>query len=122
MFKKIILLTSLLILTACSVDAVKPTITNGLKTILQTKNDVQLTVIPDGDKEITIDGKTHVVKGETFKAVEDYLSANNKVEQAIIDLLDSQITDANIATIAYYADKYSVSVKDLLQTLTNSAE
>lgn len=122
MFKKIILLTSLLMLTACSVDAVKPTITNGLKTILQTKNDVQLTVIPDGDKEITIDGKTHVVKGETFKAVEDYLSANNKVEQAIIDLLDSQITDANIATIAYYADKYSVSVKDLLQTLTNSAE
>ena len=64
MFKKIILLTSLLMLTACSVDAVKPTITNGLKTILQTKNDVQLTVIPDGDKEITIDGKTHVVKGE----------------------------------------------------------
>ena len=122
MFKKIILLTSLLMLTACSVDAVKPTITNGLKTILQTKNDVQLTVIPDGDKEITIDGKTHVVKGETFKAVEDYLSANNKVEQAIIDLLDSQITDENIATIAYYADKYSVSVKDLLQTLTNSAE
>ena len=122
MFKKIILLTSLLMLTACSVDAVKPTITNGLKSILQTKNDIQLTVIPNGDKEITIDGKTHVVKGETFKAVEDYLSANNKVQQAIIDLLDSQITDENIATIAYYADKYSVSVKDLLQTLTNSAE
>ena len=126
MFQKILLLSiSLLLLTACSaysVDAVKPTITNGLKTILQTKNDVQLAVIPDGDKEITIDGKTHVVKGETFKAVEDYLSANNKVEQAIIDLLDSQITDENIATIAYYADKYSVPVKDLLQTLTKSAE
>ena len=123
MFKKIALLsTSLLILTACSIDAVKPTITNGLKTILQTKNDVQLTVIPDGDKEITINGKTHVVKGETFKAVEDYLSANNKAEQAIIDLLGSQITDENIATIAYYADKHSVSVKELLQTLTKSTE
>ena len=122
MFKKIILLTSLLMLTACSVDAVKPTITNGLKTILQTKNDIQLVVIPNGDKEITIDGKTHVVKGETFKAVEDYLSANKKVQQAIIDLLDSQITDENIATIAYYADKYSVPVKDLLQNLTNSEE
>ena len=123
MFKKIALLsTSLLILTACSIDAVKPTITNGLKTILQTKNDVQLTVIPDGDKEITINGKTHIVKGETFKAVEDYLSANNKAEQAIIDLLGSQITDENIATIAYYADKYSISVKDLLQTLTKSIE
>ncbi len=122
MFKKIILLTSLLMLTACSIDAVKPTITNGLKTILQTKNDIQLAVIPNGDKEITIDGKTHVVKGETFKAVEDYLSANNNVQQAIIDLLDSQITDENIATIAYYADKYSVPVKDLLQNLTNSAE
>ena len=119
MFKKFLLLSiSLLLLTACSVDAVKPTITNSLKTILQTKNDVQLAVIPNGDKEITIDGKTHVVKGETFKAVEDYLSANNKVQQAIIDLLDSQITDENIATIAYYADKYSVSIKDLLQTLT----
>lgn len=119
MFKKFLLLSiSLLLLTACSVDAVKPTITNGLKSILQTKNDIQLDVIPNGDKEITIDGKTHVVKGETFKAVEDYLSANNKVQQAIIDLLDSQITDENIATIAYYADKYSVSVKDLLQTLT----
>ena len=35
MFKKIILLTSLLMLTACSIDAVKPTITNGLKSILQ---------------------------------------------------------------------------------------
>lgn len=111
---------ALVAITACSqlkIDPIKPVITQGLKTILQTKNDVQMAVIPDGDKELTLNGQTYKVKGETFQTIKDYLSANNKVEQTIVDLVGDQITDENIATITYYADKYSVNAKDLLNSL-----
>lgn len=111
---------ALVAITACSqlkIDPIKPVITQGLKTILQTKNDVQMAVIPDGDKELTLNGQTYTVKGETFQTIKDYLNANNKIQQTIVDLVGDQITDENIATIAYYADKYSVNAKDLLNSL-----
>lgn len=111
---------SLVTITACTqlkIDPIKPVITQGLKTILQTKNDVQMAVIPDGDKELTLNGQTYKVKGQTFQTIKDYLSANNKVQQTVVDLVGDQITDENIATIAYYADKYSVNTKDLLNSL-----
>lgn len=121
MVKKLLVIVFVLVgITACSqfkIDPIKPVITQGLKTILQTKNDVQMAVIPDGDKELTLNGQTYTVKGETFQTIKDYLNANNKVQQTIIDLVGDQITDENIATIAYYADKYSVNAKDLLNSL-----
>ena len=121
MVKKLLVIVFVLVgITACSqfkIDPIKPVITQGLKTILQTKNDVQMAVIPDGDKELTLNGQTYTVKGETFQTIKDYLNANNKVQQTIVDLVGDQITDENIATIAYYADKYSVNAKDLLNSL-----
>jgi lipoprotein len=121
MVKKLFFIACALVaITACSqlkIDPIKPVITQGLKTILQTKNDVQMAVIPDGDKELTLNGQTYTVKGETFQTIKDYLNANNKIQQTIIDLVGDQITDENIATIAYYADKYSVNAKDLLNSL-----
>ena len=121
MVKKLFFIVCALVaITACSqlkIDPIKPVITQGLKTILQTKNDVQMAVIPDGDKELTLNGQTYTVKGETFQTIKDYLNANNKIQQTIIDLVGDQITDENIATIAYYADKYSVNAKDLLNSL-----
>lgn len=121
MVKKLFFIACALVaITACSqlkIDPIKPVITHGLKTILQTKNDVQMAVIPDGDKELTLNGQTYTVKGETFQTIKDYLNANNKVQQTIVDLVGDQITDENIATIAYYADKYSVNAKDLLNSL-----
>lgn len=121
MVKKLFFIVCALVaITACSqlkIDPIKPVITQGLKTILQTKNDVQMAVIPDGDKELTLNGQTYTVKGETFQTIKDYLNANNKVQQTIVDLVGDQITDENIATIAYYADKYSVNAKDLLNSL-----
>ena len=121
MVKKLLVIVFVLFgITACSqfkIDPIKPVITQGLKTILQTKNDVQMAVIPDGDKELTLNGQTYTVKGETFQTIKDYLNANNKVQQTIVDLVGDQITDENIATIAYYADKYSVNAKDLLNSL-----
>jgi len=121
MVKKLFFIACALVaITACSqlkIDPIKPVITQGLKTILQTKNDVQMAVIPGGDKELTLNGQTYTVKGETFQTIKDYLNANNKIQQTIIDLVGDQITDENIATIAYYADKYSVNAKDLLNSL-----
>ena len=119
--KKLLLIFAILIsLVACSkikINPIKPVITEGLKTILQTKNDVQMAVVPDGDKELTINGETYTVKGETFKTIKDYLNANNQLQKTIVDLVGDQITDENIATIAYYAAKYSVNAKDLLNSL-----
>lgn len=112
-----VVLISIVACTKIKVNPIKPVITQGLKTILQTKNDVQMAVIPDGDKELTLNGQTYTVKGETFKTIKDYLNANNKVQQTVVDLVGDQITDENIATIAYYADKYSVNAKDLLNSL-----
>lgn len=112
-----VVLISIVACTKIKVNPIKPVITQGLKTILQTKNDVQMAVIPDGDKELTLNGQTYTVKGQTFQTIKDYLNANNKIQQTVVDLVGDQITDENIATIAYYADKYSVNAKDLLNSL-----
>lgn len=112
-----VVLISIVACTKIKVNPIKPVVTQCLKTILQTKNDVQMAVVPDGDKELTLNGQTYTVKGETFKIIKDYLNANNKIQQTVIDLVGDQITDENIATIAYYADKYSVNAKDLLNSL-----
>lgn len=104
-------------LYSCSINNTKQAVVNNIKSVLQTKNDLQLAVIPSGDQEITINGKTHTIKNETFTAMKDYLSANNQLQQTLIDLIGSQVTDENIALLAYYAEKYSINPKDLLNNL-----
>lgn len=121
--KLIIIVVFLTVLTSgtlysCSINNTKQAVLNNVKSVLNTKNDIQMAVIPDGDKELTIDGKTYKVKGKTFQLIKDYLNANNKLQQSLVDLIGSQITDENIATIAYYTDKYSINPKDLLNNLT----
>ena len=64
-------------LYSCSINNTRQAVVNNVKSVLQTKNDLQLAVIPSGDQEITINGKTHTIKNETFNAMKDYLSANN---------------------------------------------
>ena len=104
-------------LYSCSINNTKQAVINNVKSVLQTKNDLQLAVIPSGDQEITINGKTHTIKNETFTAMKDYLSANNHLQQTLVDLIGDQITDENIALLAYYAEKYSINPKDLLNNL-----
>ena len=69
--KLIIIVVFLTVLTSgtlysCSINNTKQAVVNNVKTVLQTKNDLQLAVIPSGDQEITINGKTHTIKNETF--------------------------------------------------------
>ena len=99
--KLIIIVVFLTIVTSgtlysCSINNTKQAVVNNVKSVLQTKNDLQLAVIPSGDQEITINGKTHT----------------------LVDLIGSQVTDENIALIAYYSEKYSMNPKDLLNNLT----
>lgn len=101
-----------------SINNTKQAVVNNVKSVLQTKNDLQLAVIPNGDQEITINGKTHTIKNETFTAIKEYLNANNQLQQTLVDLIGNQITDENIALLAYYAEKYSINPKDLLNNLT----
>ena len=42
---------------------------------------------------------------------------NNELQQTFIDIVGSQVTDENIATLAYYAEKIGVSIEDLLNQL-----
>ena len=120
MTKKLIIIAILFtILTSgtlysCSINNTKKAVVNNVKSVLQTKNDLQLAVIPSGDQEITINGKTHTIKNETFTTIKNYLSANNQ----LLDLIGDQITDENIALLAYYSEKYSINPKDLLNNLT----
>lgn len=122
MEKVILMCLPLLFLTACSVDEIKPAIVDSLKTIITAKKDVTTAIIPNGDTEITIDGKTHTVKKETYKQVEKIVETNSELQNQLIDIIGAQITDENIATIAYYADKYSVPVKDLISSLVQTPE
>ena len=60
MTKKLIIIAILFtILTSgtlysCSINNTKKAVVNNVKSVLQTKNDLQLAVIPSGDQEITI--------------------------------------------------------------------
>lgn len=121
--KLIIIVVFLTVLTSgtlysCSINNTKQAVVKNVKSVLQTKKDLQLAVIPSGDQEITINGKTHIIKNETFTAIKDYLNANNQLQQTLVDLIGSQITDENIALLAYYSEKYSINPKYLLNNLT----
>jgi lipoprotein len=121
--KLIIIVVFLTVLTSgtlysCSINNTKQAVVKNVKSVLQTKKDLQLSVIPSGDQEITINGKTHIIKNETFTAIKDYLNANNQLQQTLVDLIGSQVTDENIALLAYYSEKYSINPKDLLNNLT----
>lgn len=121
--KLIIIVVFLTVLTSgtlysCSINNTKQAVMKNVKSVLQTKKDLQLAVIPSGDQEITINGKTHIIKNETFTAIKDYLNANNQLQQTLVDLIGSQVTDENIALLAYYSEKYSMNPKDLLNNLT----
>lgn len=110
---------TIITLSACnmSVDKTKPTLQSGLKSALTTKANVEMSIVPSGDKQITIDGKTTTIPAGTFDAVRTYIDTNNKIQQSLIDIVGSQITDENIATIIYYAQKMHIEPEKLLDIL-----
>lgn len=117
--KLLLLGLSISLLTACSisVDEIKPKVINSVKSSLTTKTKIETELVPDGDTSITIDGKTHTIKKETMDDTRKLLETNNELQQTFIDIIGSQVTDENIATIAYYAEKIDVSIEDLLNQL-----
>lgn len=104
-------------MTACgmSVDNAKKPITDGLKTVLQTQNDVALKVIPNGDRTLNINNKDVNISGSTFDAVKTLINSNTEINKALIDIIGSQVTDENIATIVYYAQKVHIEPEKLLK-------
>ena len=119
--KKILMFISVLglgfTMTACgmSVDNAKKPITDGLKTVLQTQNDVALKVIPNGDRTLNINNKDVKISGSTFDAVKTLINSNTEINKALIDIIGSQVTDENIATIVYYAQKVHIEPEKLLK-------
>ena len=108
---------SLLTAFSISVDEIKPKVINSIKSALTTKTKIETESVPDGDTSITIDGKTHTIKKETMDDTRKLLETNNELQQTFIDIVGSQVTDENIATLAYYAEKIGVSIEDLLNQL-----
>lgn len=112
------MLLSTVVLVGCSsVDNVKPTVVDGLKSALTAKKDVETSLVPNGDRNVTIADKTITVKKETFDSVKALINANNQIEKTMVDLIGSQVTDKNIATIAYYAQKFHIDPESLLSFL-----
>ena len=112
------MLLSTVVLVGCSsVDNVKPTVVDGLKSALTAKKDVETSLVPNGDRNVTIGDKTITVKKETFDSVKELINANNQIEKTMVDLIGSQVTDKNIATIAYYAQKFHIGPESLLSFL-----
>lgn len=122
--KKILMFISVLglvfTMTACgmSVDNAKKPITDGLKTVLKTQNDVALKVIPNGDRTLNINNKDVKISGSTFDAVKTLINSNTEINKALIDIIGSQVTDENIATIVYYAQKVHIEPEKLLKLVT----
>lgn len=122
--KKILMFISVLglvfTMTACgmSVDNAKKPIADGLKTVLQTQNDVALKVIPNGDRTLNINNKDVKISGSTFDAVKTLINSNTEINKALIDIIGSQVTDENIATIVYYAQKVHIEPEKLLKLVT----
>ena len=122
--KKILMFISVLglvfTMTACgmSVDNAKKPITDGLKTVLQTQNNVALKVIPNGDRTLNINNKDVKISGSTFDAVKTLINSNTEINKALIDIIGSQVTDENIATIVYYAQKVHIEPEKLLKLIT----
>ena len=112
------MLLSTVVLVGCSsVDNVKPTVVDGLKSALTAKKDVETSLVPNGNRNVTIGDKTITVKKETFDSVKELINANNQIEKTMVDLIGSQVTDKNIATIAYYAQKFHIDPESLLSFL-----
>ena len=112
------MLLSTVVLVGCSsVDNVKPTVVDGLKSALTAKKDVETSLVPNGDRNVTIADKTITVKKETFDSFKELINANNQIEKTMVDLIGSQVTDKNIATIAYYAQKFHIDPESLLSFL-----
>jgi hypothetical protein len=116
--KKLLLCASMtLFLAACSVDSVKPMVVDGLKTVLTTKAKVTTAMVPNGDTSVTINGEQITVKQETFDTIRTLINTDSQLQQNVVDLVGSQITDENIAKIAYFVEKYQINPKDLLESL-----
>lgn len=115
----LLLLTSVIVLTACkSVDDFRNTTVNTTKRVLQAQSDTEVAIVPNGDRKLEFGDKTVTVKKSTFDTVKSIIKSNNEVKQGLVDIIGDQITDENIATIAYYADKFHLNPKDLIDWLT----
>ena len=113
----LVLAFSTLILTACSVNEVKPKIIETVKSALNLKRDVTTSLLPDQDTSLTIDGKTYTVKKETMDSAKKLIETNVEMETILVDLVGSAVTDENIAVVAYYAEKFGLSLEELLKAL-----
>lgn len=117
----LVLALSTLILTACSVNEVKPKIIETVKSALNLKRDlkrdVTTSLLPDQDTSLTIDGKTYTVKKETMDSAKKLIETNTEMETILVDLVGSAVTDENIAVVAYYAEKFGLSLEELLKAL-----
>lgn len=111
-----IILTALT-LCACSINEVKKPVIDMIKTTMTAKNKVATTLLPSGDQSVTINGKTITVKGETLTQIKEIINTDSKIKNGLIDFLGDQITDENIATIAYYAENLHIDVQSLLSLL-----
>ena len=103
-----IILTALT-LCACSINEVKKPVIDMIKTTMTAKNKVATTLLPSGDQSVTINGKTITIK--------EIINTDSKIKNGLIDFLGDQITDENIATIAYYAENLHIDVQSLLSLL-----
>lgn len=112
-----LIFTATLILTACSVNEVKPKIIETVKSALNLKRDVTTSLLPDQDTSLTIDGKTYIVKKETMDSAKKLIETNTEMETILVDLVGSAVTDENIAVVAYYAEKFGLSLEELLKAL-----
>lgn len=74
-------------------------------------------MVPNGDTSVTINGEQITVKQETFDTIHTLINTDSQIQQNVVDLVGSQITDENIAKIAYFVEKYNINPKDLLESL-----
>lgn len=116
-----LLLGGLLVLTSCSINQVRQPIIDTVKTTLDAKKDIETTLIPNGDRNVTIDGKTVTVKASTFDAVKNLINTNNELQKGLVDVVGNTITDENIDTLSYYISKYKLPVEDFLSNLFDTS-
>ena len=115
--KWMIILWTALTLCACSINQVKQPVIDTIKTTMTAKNKVITSILPSGDQSVTIGDQTLTVKSETISQIKEIINTDTAIKSGILDFLGEQITDENIATIAYYAEKLHVDVKSLMSLL-----
>ena len=76
----LVLAFSTLILTACSVNEVKPKIIETVKSALNLKRDVTTSLLPDQDTSLTIDGETYTVKKEVMDSAKKLIETNVEIQ------------------------------------------